>query len=399
MLRRSSRKKINKKIILIANTSKYLLHYRYLLINKLNKSYKELFVISPIDESTDELKKISRFFPCYLPDENEFNPFDLIKSFLILFNLISTIKPGLVHTHTLKPNLLISLINLFFGVETIISFPGMGRLSNSKGIKYFIFKTILKIIYITSKYQLKNYIFFKKNPNRVKFIFQNPLDLNFFLKTVKVKNDNNIFHLIPGSGIPRKYFQSKKNNTNQSEYQFDFIYCARLEKSKGINLFISLANYYPKSRFFVYGNLNKNSKDYLSYKEIVFLKGQNKNLKFMDYVENPLLRHHNDNSIFLVPSNYGEGLPRGIIEAMSLEIPVIASKKACVGLFDEKVLFVADNDDIDSYLKAIEKIMTKKIEGKLNVFLNNSKDFVVRRYKESLIVKKTIFLYKSFDLN
>ena len=395
----SFNKKINKKIVLIANTSKYLMHYRFLLINKLNKSYKKLFVISPIDKSSYELKKISRFVPWYLPNKNQFNPFDLVKSFLILFNSIRSIKPGLVHSHTLKPNLLISIINLFLGVKTIISFPGMGRLSNSKGIKNIIFKSILKIIFFTSKYQLKNYVFFKSNLDRVKFIFQNPLDLNFFLKTVKVKNDKKIFHLIPGSGIPMNYFKSKKNYTKQLENQFDFIYCARLEKSKGINLFISLANYYPDSRFFVYGDLNKNSKDYLSYEEIVFLKSKNKNLLFMDYVENPLLRHHNDHSIFLVPSNYGEGLPRGIIEAMSLEIPVIASEKACVGLFDENLLFVASSDQIDTYLMAIENIRTKKIEGKLNGFLSNSKDHVLKRYKESLIVKKTIHLYKSFDLD
>ena len=48
---------------------------------------------------------------------------------------------------------------------------------------------------------------------------------------------------------------------------------------------------------------------------------------------------------------------------------------------------------------AIENIRTKKIEGKLNGFLSNSKDHVLKRYKESLIVKKTIHLYKSFDLD
>ena len=44
----------------------------------------------------------------------------------------------------------------------------------------------------------------------------------------------------------------------------------------------------------------------------------------MNYVKDPLLNHHNDRSIFVIPSNYGEGLPRAIIEALSLEIPVIA---------------------------------------------------------------------------
>ena len=232
MLKSSFSKKINKKIVLIANTSKYLMHYRFLLINKLNKSYKKLFIISPIDKSSYELKKISSFVPWYLPNKNQFNPFDLIKSFFILFNSIRSIKPGLVHSHTLKPNLLISIINLFLGVKTIISFPGMGRLSNSKGIKYFFLKSILKIIFISSKYQLENYIYFKRSLHRVKFIFQNPIDLNFFLETVNSNYNDKLFHLIPGSGVPSIYLKSIKYFSSGEKTTFDFIYCARLKSLK-----------------------------------------------------------------------------------------------------------------------------------------------------------------------
>ena len=64
----------------------------------------------------------------------------------------------------------------------------------------------------------------------------------------------------------------------------------------------------------------------------------------MGDVRDPLLNHHNDHSIFVIPSSYGEGLPRGILESMSLQIPVLASKRACVGLFNEKNLFVFSID-------------------------------------------------------
>ena len=147
---------------------------------------------------------------------------------------------------------------------------------------------------------------------RVKFIFQNPKDLAFFKTIIDVKNINHLFHLIPGSGLPSNYLQSTKEISNNKKGNLDFIYCARLEKSKGINLFIQLADYFPKSRFFIYGSLDNLSTDYLSMNEIINTKKRSNNITFMDYVENPLLRHHNDHSIFLVPSNYGEGLPRGI---------------------------------------------------------------------------------------
>jgi len=397
MSKSSFSKKINKKIVLIANTSKYLVHYRSLFINKLKQSYKNLYVIAPIDNSTKELKKLSSYMPLNYKSENEFNFYIFIKLFFVLFKLIRNIRPNLVHSHTLKTNLLVSMVNFLLGINTIISFPGMGRLSNSKGLKYIFLKIILRIIYIASIYQLCNIFFLKKNLHRVKFIFQNPIDLNFFIQALNIKYNEKMFYLIPGSGLPSNYLKSVKSYFNETKNNFDFIYCARLEKSKGITLFISLAQYYPNSNFFIYGSMDKNSKDYLSKEEIIYFKNKNKNIQFMDYIDYPLLKHHNDNSIFVVPSNYGEGLPRGILEAMSLEIPVVASQKACVGLFDNKTVFMVLNNKVESYINVIEKIYIKKKEGKLNDFLNNSKKYILNNYQERYIVERTMTLYRDFD--
>tara|TARA_Y100000589_G_scaffold81204_1_gene75109 strand:- start:386 stop:1579 length:1194 start_codon:yes stop_codon:yes gene_type:complete len=387
----------NQSIIIIANSSKYLVHYRSLLIKKLNQVYENLYVIAPIDKSTKELKKLAKYIPLNYYRQNEFNFYIFITLFFILFKSIRSIRPKLVHSHTLKTNLLVSIVNFFLGVNTIISFPGMGRLSNSKGLKHIFLKFILRIIYFTSIYNLYNIFFIKKNLNRVKFIFQNPIDLNFFIETINVKYNEKMFYLIAGSGLPSNYLKSVKNYFYEVKNNFDFIYCARLEKSKGINLFISLAKYYPNSNFFVYGSMDKSSKDYLSKEEIIYFKNKNKNLRFMDYIEYPLLNHHNDNSIFIVPSNYGEGLPRGILEAMSLEIPVIASQKACVGLFDNKTLFMVLNNKIESYINVIEEISIQKKEGVLNNFLNNSKKYIIKNYIEKYIVERTMNLYRDFE--
>ena len=234
MLRNSFENKVHKNIVLIANTSKYLIHYRGLLIKRLNELYRNLYVVAPIDNSTKNLKKIVKYKSWYLPNKNQYNLFKSLKSFFILLKSIKDINPYLVHSHTLKPNLLISIINFFLGIKTIISFPGMGRLSNSKGLKYILLKLVLKIIYFTSKYQIKNNIFLKRNFNRVRFIFQNPIDRNFFLEAVNAKYNEKLFHLIPGSGVPSNYLKSVKYFSKIEKETFDFIYSARLEKSKGI---------------------------------------------------------------------------------------------------------------------------------------------------------------------
>lgn len=386
----------NNKIILLSNTSRYLFHYRYLLINKLKRFYRDVYIFAPFDQSSENLKKVSEYREWKLSYKNHYDLKNLFNSFLKLLIEIKNINPYILHSHTLKPNLLISITSFFFGNNIIISFAGMGRLSKSKGVKSILLKFILKIIYYSSTHEFINLIFIKKNLSKVRFIFQNPNDIIFFKKLIKNPQNRALFFLIPGSGVPEKYFQSTKKYFYESNKNFDFLFCARLEKSKGIKLFIDLSNYYPESKFFIYGNLNGNSKDYLNEKEINHYKNKNKNLLFMDYVDDPLLNHHNDKTIFFIPSNYGEGLPRGILEALSLGIPTVASKNSCVGLFDKKHLFKVNDNKINSYLKAIETIKIKKESGYLDEFLKNGIDLVSEKYKESIIVEKTINLYKSF---
>ena len=50
MTKNFENKKINQKVVIIANTSKYLFQYRLLLINKINALYEKAYVLSPIDK-------------------------------------------------------------------------------------------------------------------------------------------------------------------------------------------------------------------------------------------------------------------------------------------------------------------------------------------------------------
>ena len=389
-------KKSNKKFLIISNTSKYLYHYRSLLLSQLKTNFKELFIIAPEDNYSNFLINYGYFINLNLSSNSNNNPFNLIKSLYSLFVSIKNIKPDIVHSHTLKPNLLVSIINLIFGINTVISFPGLGKLSTSKGLKLFLLKIILRTIYFSSIYKFDKKYLLIKNFSRVKFIFQNPNDIKFFAELVNTKPHNKLFNLIPGSGVPDRYFSSVKEYSRNYKNNFDFIYCARLIKSKGIELFIKLSSHFRKSKFFVYGELDVNSEDYLSNDEISFYKNKNQNLLFMDHKKDPLLNHHNDQSIFIIPSMYGEGLPRAILEAMSLEIPVVASEKSCVGLFDKKNLFVVEDNNLNSYINVIREIKYKKNTDDFNKFLRMAKENVKKKYKESKIVGDTIDLYRNF---
>ena len=51
------------------------------------------------------------------------------------------------------------------------------------------------------------------------------------------------------------------------------------------------------------------------------------------------MRRFNNFPILIVPSIYGEGLPRGILEAMILNIPVVSSKASC-NFFDDSMIYI-----------------------------------------------------------
>ena len=101
-------------IILIANSSWYLIHYRNLLINTISKNNK-IITIAPFDKSSRELSKKIQFLFLGIFEENDSNLISFIISVIKLMLLIKALKPKLIHSHTLKTNLITSIITAIYG--------------------------------------------------------------------------------------------------------------------------------------------------------------------------------------------------------------------------------------------------------------------------------------------
>ena len=61
-------------------------------------------------------------------------------------------------------------------------------------------------------------------------------------------------------------------------------------------------------------------------------------------------------------------------------------------------LFLVSDNQVNSYLKVIKLILKMKKDGYLDKFLINSRNFVNKNYKESIVVEKTMALYEGFNL-
>lgn len=393
-------------ILLIANSSWYLLHYRKLLINKLKSKGYNIVSISPLDKSTWKLSKLALHIPWRITRSNNKNPLRLIFSLIRLIFIVRTLKPTLVHSHTLKTNFLTAITSFILGIPCVLSFAGLGQITSSKGIRRFINIMILKFIGFLSFRELgeKLLIRYKK---RTSFIFQNKRDMDLVESILYNLPETNKF-LIPGSGVPEIYSSSQQkhfwgksfeqiNDNDSNNLKFNLLYVGRLLKTKGILTFIELSKIYAKHNLSVYGGIDPSSKDSITKKELDKFKKEIVNINFHGVKDQPLLNQTYSFPILVVPSVYGEGLPRGIMEALILKIPVITSQEATCKLFDESLVYIAKSNDLESYVECIDKIIFDYKHNLLGDKLNKGQVFVKENLLENSIVDQTINVYEKIE--
>ena len=375
-----------------ANSSWYINHYRSKLLDEIKNRWGPPISLSPIDEASKKLEQKTFFIPWNTSRTSDANPISFLIALIKILFLVRALKPSLIHSHTLKANLLISIASSFFGIKTVLSFAGLGKFSGSKGFKKLYFLLIVKSIVLISKLERVNKFLWRINEARTFFIFQNPRDKKLVENLFSKEQKNNIY-LVPGSGIPLRYF-NQQTNQKKKKCQHNFIYCGRLLKSKGILTFIKLAELNKEDNFHVYGEVDVSRKD--SIKKIDFIKFKEiRNLYFHGSKVDPLINKKISNKILIVPSEYGEGLPRSIGEALALKISVIASRKACCETFNEKMIYIVEKNSINEYMKAIKLYKKEFDSDKFYLKKEKGYSFARKNLSEKIIVHQTIQIYKN----
>jgi glycosyltransferase involved in cell wall biosynthesis len=399
-------------LLLVANSSWYLFHYRQLLLSRLRQKSQHVIALSPVDSSTPALSKLLIHIPWRIHRSTDSSPLSLGVSFLRLLFLVRAIKPRLVHSHTLKANLLVAVVTAFFGVPCVLSFAGMGRLSKASGLSRQAFVFVLRTIAFFAFYKRRSRWGWEPSPSRSIFIFQNPIDRLLFEQTLP-KLSSNQNYLIPGSGVPVRYFSETAPLTDQlfpnqwwnpaldqhhsSGSCHQFLFCGRLLISKGIVTFLEIAALLDRQQFTVFGGFDPSSRDSLLIADLPALQVQHPNVIFAGSISDPLLHLHFPFPVLLVPSNYGEGLPRAIAEALALGIPVISSQSATCGIFDSSTIYIADGDSPDCFLKCIDDLFADHAYGRLIPRLLAGKALVASSLSEESVVDQTLDVYTLFD--
>lgn len=251
-------------------------------------------------------------------DRSGTNIFNEILSLVKIIRILRKEKPNVIHNVTLKMSLYSSIASRFLKstkVVNAISGLGYNFTANRKTKSQRIIILLMRFAF---------------NKRRFSFIFQNPDDLQLF-HDLNFNQENKLV-LIKGAGIDLQKF----NYTEKVKpINIKFILTARMLKDKGISEFISaskiVTNKYPNSSFTLVGDIDIDNP--ASYTENQ-LRNELKEtkVKWLGH-RNNILELLQESDVMVFPS-YREGLPKSLIEAAAVGLPIITTNtvgcKECV---------------------------------------------------------------------
>ena len=374
---------MQKKILFICNDDWFFLSHRIEIAKEAIKNDYKVYLAAKLSDSQKEIRELGIVLKPLSINRGKSHFFGSFILFSQILCLIYKIKPNIIHSITIKPVILGGIASRIYKKASFVaSVPGLGYLFISKKIKDRLLKFIVMLMYRLALSQ-----------KSIKIIFQNSSDLNLIKRVCKLNNNKIV--LIKGSGVDLNFFKPLKESSNNT----NILFASRLLKTKGVIEFYrsALQLKSQKYKFLIAGKIDNEGPDGIS-KEKVKAWAESGVIKFLGDVKDikDLIL---DSQIVVLPSYYGEGLPKILIEAAACGKPIITTNHpGCRDAVEENISgLLIPIKDSKSLSRAIQKIMTsyslRKSMGKA------SREFAVRNFDINLVVKKHIEIYESLIAN
>lgn len=158
----------NKKILILANLDVGLYKFRKALIKKLIDQGNEVYISLPKGMLVQNLKEMGCHFIETPVDRRGINPATDLKLMMRYFNILGKIKPDLVITYTIKPNIYGGIAARFKRIPYAVNITGLGTAFQNENM----IKKLVVFLYKLSCKKAKT-IFFENEGNKQVFIENN----------------------------------------------------------------------------------------------------------------------------------------------------------------------------------------------------------------------------------
>lgn len=342
----------NKRVIIVANATWNIYKFRLNVIERLIEAHNTVYVVAPLDEYILYKEKFPDVIHIALKNMQRDHSHP-IKDFMTIWELrrlYKKVKPDVIIHYTHKANIYGGLAAYFTKIKTIAVVTGLGYAFLHKGWVNRTTRLLYKII----------------KPIHKKVVFENEDDMNLFIDLNLVDSQKATF--VNGCGVDTNTYLPSEAIEQPGKAVFTFI--GRLLYDKGINEFVDAARQiverHKNVEFWVIGELDAGNPSMVKKSSLLnwIEEGLINYLGFVEDVK-PLIAQ----STCIVLPSYREGMPRIILEGLSMAKPVITTNVAgCRQTVIEKENgFLIEPKSSEALIGAIESFLSLSFEEQKNM--------------------------------
>ena len=294
----------------VVNNPDYFISHRLAIGLSLLEQGHQVYVIGP-GECPGGLREYGFKFNSVEMSRKGKNPFSELNTIWQLYRLFKTIKPDVVHLVTIKPYLYGGIAARLARVPAVVSaVAGLGILFSQKNIKAKILRTVLFPLY-----------WFAFNHPNQKAIFQNTHDRDVLINWGVLSASNAV--LIRGAGANLKDYAYVAEPAGTPVVSL----AARLLKDKGVVEFVEASKILQQrnipAEFWLIGDADPGNANTVSQNELDAWQAEGV-VECLGY-RTDIASLFAQSNIVSLPSYYGEGLPKVLIEAAACGRAVVTT--------------------------------------------------------------------------
>lgn len=354
---------IKTKILILANKDSGLYRFRKELMQKFISDGNEVFCSLPTEDFTENITDLG----CKCIDtkisRHGTNPIEDIKLFFNYIKIINKIRPDVVLTYTIKPNIYGGLACSVKRIPYLSNITGLGVAIQNGGLMQKLTLFLYKLGLQKSKR-----IFFQNNSNLK------------FMKEKKIAKSSCC--LLPGSGVNLEENCFEKYPDNDEIVNFLII--GRIMQDKGTDEILEAAKIIKKEHKNVnFTFIGPYDGDYRQKIEQAEKDGYVKHIEKQPCVHSFIKESH-----ATLHASYHEGMSNVLLETAASGRPIIATDvPGCCETYDDGISgFSFKPRDVQSMVQAIEKFLLLTNEQKAQMGIAGRKK-VEKEFDRNIIIE------------
>lgn len=356
---------LRKKVLILGNHVAGIYNFRLELIKRLLHDGFDVCISAPYGERAEDLKKLGvMYFDINISRHglSVWDDYALLRNYR---RLIKEIRPDIVFTYTVKPNIYGAMACRKYRIPCVATITGLGTAIENGGL--------------LSRIILLMYRFAMRKVQRV--VFQNEENMAFFQEHHIARGKHT---LVPGSGVNLQHF-SPLPYPDDTTVEFAFI--SRIMREKGIDQYLEAAKVikekYPHTRFHVCGFSEQDYMETLSELDktnIIVYHGMVRDVREIFKTVHCTVH----------PTYYPEGLANVLLESCACARPIITTDRSgCREVVEDGVNgYIVRQKDSEDLISKLETFMALRqqerrqmgFNGRRKVELNYDRQIVVSEY-------------------